>query len=199
VAFGSGARQTLSNAVAAYDATPAGAPQWNALQTAATSAATALTGTIIPAIMPASSLPSQVTTSAPLATTYLTVLSNIDISDASTFTSSVNTAISALPPLAPYTAQIILVTTQYTALGSPASQIIAGPVAALDSIDAAAMDSGNSAKEQVSQTVLSFRGSATNMKDSIFGRVDYLRATYEPMTAQYDGYRYIVSLAFRDH
>ena len=73
-------------------------------------------------------------------------------------------------------------------------QIVDGPKAALASINTAAVTSGNDAKQQISQTVSSFRGSATNIKDSVFGRLDDIQGNYQPMTAQYDGYRYIVSI-----
>lgn len=70
-------------------------------------------------------------------------------------------------------------------------QIVAGPRAQLQAINATAVATGDSVKQQISGQVATFRNATDRVKSMSVGRLEGAQARYEAPVQQYDGYRYI--------
>jgi hypothetical protein len=76
----------------------------------------------------------------------------------------------------------------------PHAQVVASPIQNLESIRDAAVDQGDSVKQQINGTLGSVRSSLANVRDAVSGNLAAASDKYEPLATRVDLYRYAGSL-----
>jgi hypothetical protein len=73
-------------------------------------------------------------------------------------------------------------------------QVVDQPTQLLQQIKTSAIDQGTSVKNQITQTVNTFQGSTSDIKQMVSGQLVDIKAKYQEPARTYDGYRWVLSL-----